>query len=179
MPRKKPADTKLPRNKSAQKRQAASKGRSRKVSAIPKGYQAVIPYLAVRDGSAALDFYQDVFGAKKLQEYRPDGHLSHAELKIGGAYLMLAEEDPKIEFNAPVKGKVTDSNMIYLDDVDDVVERAVHAGARLVSPVADLPFGDRSGTIVDPFGHRWMVSTHVEDVSPKEAERRMKDAHMS
>jgi PhnB protein len=173
MPSKKPADKKIPRDKSTQRRQAASKGRSHKVSAIPKGYQAVVPYLAVRDGAAAMDFYQEVFGARKVQEYREENRLSHAELKIGGAYLMLAEENPDIEFNAPTKGKVTDSNMLYLEDVDDVVERAVHAGARLVTPVADLPFGDRSGTIVDPFGHRWMVSTHIEDVSPKEAERRM------
>jgi len=179
MPRKKPANTKIPRNKSAQKREAAAKGRSRKVSAIPKGYQAVIPYLAVRDGTAALDFYQHVFGAKKLQEYRPGGRLAHAELKIGGAYLMLSEADPKQEFFAPKPGQVTDSTMIYLDDVDEVVERAVHAGARLVTPVVDMPFGDRSGTIVDPFDHRWMVSTHIEDVSPREAERRMKSAHMS
>jgi PhnB protein len=154
----------------------ASERHQHKVDAVPKGYQAVIPYLAVRDGSAALDFYQSVFGAQKVQEYREDNRLSHAELKIGGTYLMLAEENPKIEFNAPSPGRATDSNMIYLDDVDDVVERAVHAGARLVSPVADLPFGDRSGTIVDPFGHRWMVSTHIEDVSPKEAERRMRSA---
>jgi PhnB protein len=146
-----------------------------KVSAVPKGYQSVIPYLAVRDGTAALDFYQEVFGADKLQEYREGGRLAHAELKIGDACLMLAEEDPAQEFFAPTPGKVTDSNMIYLADVDDVVERAVQAGARVVSPVADQPFGDRSGTIVDPFGHRWMVSTHIEDVSPKEAERRMRE----
>jgi PhnB protein len=164
---------KLPSKKVA--REAAAR-RKHKVGAIPKGYQAVIPYLAVRDGAAALDFYQDVFGAKKLQEYRADGRLSHAELKIGGAYLMLSEADPAQEFNAPKPGSVTDSTMIYLDDVDDVVERAVHAGARLVTPVADQPFGDRSGTIVDPFDHRWMVSTHIEDVSPKGAERRMQAA---
>ena len=156
-------------------RQAAAR-RKRKVSAIPKGYQAVIPYLAVRDGAAALDFYQDVFGARKLQEYRAGGRLAHAELKIGGACLMLSEADPSQEFNAPRPGSVTDSTMIYLDDVDEVVERAVHAGARLVTPVTDLPFGDRSGTIVDPFDHRWMVATHVEDVTPKEAERRMRSA---
>ena len=166
----------LPSKKVA--REAAGR-HQHKVSAIPKGYQAVIPYLAVRDGSAALDFYQSVFGAEKVQEYREDNRLSHAELKIGGTYLMLAEENPQIEFNAPTEDKVTDSNMIYLEDVDEVVERAVHAGARLVTPVADLPFGDRSGTIVDPFGHRWMVSTHIEDVTPKEAERRMKSAGMS
>jgi PhnB protein len=167
---------KLPSKKVA--KQAAARRKGGKVSAIPKGYQAVIPYLAVRDGSAALDFYQDVFGAKKLQEFRPGGRLAHAELKIGGAYLMLSEADPKQEFNAPKPGQVTDSTMIYLDDVDRVVERAVHAGARIVTPVVDMPFGDRSGTIVDPFDHRWMVSTHVEDVSPKEAEKRMKAAHM-
>jgi PhnB protein len=168
---------KLPSKKVA--RQATAR-RKHKVSAIPKGYQAVIPYLAVRDGAAALDFYQDVFGARKLQEYRPDGRLSHAELKIGGAYLMLAEERPEQEFIAPSpKGKAGTSAMVYLDDVDEAVERAVHAGARVVSPVEDQPFGDRSGTIVDPFGHRWMVSTHIEDVSPKEAEKRMKAAHMS
>lgn len=172
-----PARKKLPTKKSAPKK-AAARRKSRKVSAIPKGYQAVIPYLAVRDGSAALDFYQEVFGAKKLQEYRPGGRLAHAELKIGGAYLMLSEADPSQEFNAPKKGQVTDSTMIYLDDVDDVVERAVHAGARIVTPVVDLPFGDRSGTIVDPFDHRWMVSTHIEDVSPKEAEKRMRAAGM-
>ena len=163
----------LPSRKAA--REAGAR-HQHKVSAVPKGYQAVIPYLAVRDGDAALDFYQSVFGAQKVQEYREDNRLSHAELKVGGTYLMLAEENPKIEFNAPTGDQVTDSNMIYLEDVDEVVERAVHAGARLVTPVADLPFGDRSGTIVDPFGHRWMVSTHIEDVSPAEAERRMRSA---
>lgn len=169
---------KLP-SKKVTKQAAARRNGRRKVNAVPKGYQAVIPYLAVRDGAAALDFYQDVFGAKKLQEYRPGGRLAHAELKIGGAYLMLSEADPKQEFNAPKPGQVTDSTMIYLDDVDEVVERAVHAGARIVTPVVDMPYGDRSGTIVDPFDHRWMVSTHIEDVTPKEAERRMKSAGMS
>jgi PhnB protein len=173
-----PTRKKSPTRKSAPKK-AAARRKGRKVSAIPKGYQAVIPYLAVHDGTAALEFYLEVFGAKKLQEYRPGGRLAHAELKIGGAYLMLSEADPSQEFNAPKRGQVTDSTMIYLDDVDGVVERAVHAGARLVTPVVDMPFGDRSGTIVDPFDHRWMVSTHVEDVSPKEAERRMRSAHMS
>ena len=173
-----PARKKLPTKRSFPKK-AAARRKASKVSAIPKGYQAVIPYLAVRDGAAALDFYQDVFGAEKLQEYRPGGRLAHAELKIGGAYLMLSEADPKQEFNAPKPGQVTDSTMIYLDDVDDVVERAVHAGARLVTPVVDMPFGDRSGTIVDPFDHRWMVSTHIEDVSPKEAEKRMKATHQA
>jgi PhnB protein len=173
-----PARKKLPTKKSLPKKAAARRKGRRKVNAVPKGYQSVIPYLAVRDGAAALDFYQEVFGARKLQEYRPGGRLAHAELKIGDAYLMLSEADPKQEFNAPKPGQVTDSTMIYLDDVDEVVERAVHAGARLVTPVVDMPFGDRSGTIVDPFDHRWMVSTHIEDVSPKEAERRMKSAGM-
>jgi PhnB protein len=167
--------SKLPSKKVT--KQASARRNGRKISAIPKGYQAVIPYLAVRDGAAALDFYQEVFGAKKLLEYRPGGHLAHAELKIGGAYLMLSEADPSQEFNAPKHGQVTDSTMIYLEDVDQAVERAVHAGARIVTPVVDMPFGDRSGTIVDPFDHRWMVSTHIEDVSPKEAEKRMRDAH--
>jgi PhnB protein len=155
---------------------AAARSKPRKVGPVPKGYHSVIPYLAVRDGAAALDFYQQVFGADKLMEYHEDGgRLAHAELKVGDAHLMLAEENPALGFHAPTPGSA--SVMVYLDGVDAVVERAERAGARVVSPVQDQVYGDRSGIIVDPFGHRWMVSTHVEDVTPREAERRMQAQH--
>ena len=151
---------------------------SRKVSAVPKGYHSVIPYLAVHDGNAALAFYQQVFGAIKLMEYREEGgRLAHAELKVGDAHLMLAEENPALGFVAPMHGAA--SIMIYLEDVDAALDRAKASGGRIASPPADQLYGDRSGILVDPFGYRWIVATHIEDVSPREAERRMKSLHQA
>ena len=161
-----------PARKPARKKNASAKRRG-KVSAVPKGYHSVTPYLAVRDGAEALDFYQRVFGAKKVMEFREDnGRLAHAELKVGDSHLMLAEQNLTLNFLAPTPGMA--SAMLYLPDVDAAVERAVAAGARIERPVADQFYGDRLGVIIDPFGHRWYVATHIEEVSPQEAKRRMK-----
>ncbi|HEY1992557.1 MAG TPA: VOC family protein [Gammaproteobacteria bacterium] len=174
---KKKARKKSPVRKASRKkapRSGAAKRRPpRKPGAVPKGYRSVTPYLAVRDGAAALDFYQQVFGARKLMEFREDnGRLAHAELQLGDSHVMLAEQNLSLNFLAPTPGMA--SAMLYLPDVDAVVARAVAAGARIERPVADQFYGDRQGVIIDPFGHRWYVATHIEDVSPAEAERRMK-----
>ena len=170
---KKKARKKSPAKKVSRKKTPAKRGKTRKVGPVPMGYHSVTPYLAVRDGAAALDFYQRVFGAKKLLEFREDnGRLAHAELMVGDSHLMLAEQNLTLNFLAPTPGMA--SAMLYLPDVDAAVERAVAAGARIERPVADQFYGDRLGVIIDPFGHRWYVATHIEEVSAKEMERRMK-----
>ena len=177
MPKKK-SRKKSPAKKASRKKASAKRAKARKVNPVPKGYHAVTPYLAVRDGNAALDFYQQVFGAKKLMEFREDsGRLAHAELMVGDSHLMLAEQNIALNFLAPTPGMA--SVMIYLPDVAAVVQRAVAAGARVERPVADQFYGDRQGVIIDPFGHRWYIATHIEEVSLEEAKRRMKAAAQS
>ncbi len=144
------------------------------VKAKPDGYHSVTPYLIVKDASGAIEYYKKAFGAKELFRISgPDGKLGHAELKIGDSIVMLADEAPQMGALAP--GTIGGSPvqlMLYVDDVDEVVPRAVAAGAKIVRPVADQFYGDRSGGIEDPFGHHWYVATHKEDVSPEEMKRR-------
>lgn len=166
--RKKSAAKKPARKKKVAKRRA-------KVSAIPKGYHSVTPYLAVRGARAAIDFYVKAFGAKELSVFQDGERIAHSELRIGDARLNLADENTELGFNAPPQGQASSTNlMLYLKDVDGAVERAVAGGAKLERPVADQFYGDRLGVIVDAFGYRWYVATHLEDVSDKELMRRMK-----
>lgn len=166
---RKSAAKKKPARKKAQPKRRA------KVSAVPKGYTSVTPYLAVRGARAAIDFYVKAFGAKELSVFQDGGRIAHAELRIGDARLNLADENRELGFNAPPEGQASSTNlMLYLKDVDGAVERAVAGGARLERPVADQFYGDRLGVIVDAFGYRWYVATHIEDVSDKELMRRMK-----
>ena len=145
------------------------------VAPIPAGYHSVTPYLIVKDAVKALDFYKRAFGATELLRLdNPDGTIAHGEFKIGDSPVMFAEamegyRDPKAIGGSPV------SFMIYVPDVDRVFARAIAAGATEQRPVADQFYGDRTGTLVDPFGHVWSIATHVEDVSPEEMDRRMAD----
>ena len=145
------------------------------VPPIPEGYTSVTPYLLVAGGPAALAFYQKAFGARILfQMPGPDGTLGHAEMQLGSARIMLADEKPATGHKGPRSlGGSSVGLLLYVEDVDAVVARAVAAGARVVEPVTDKFYGDRMGTLEDPFGHNWSVATHVEDVSPEEMERRM------
>jgi PhnB protein len=149
-----------------------------KVSYIPKGYNSVTPYLVVKGASQAIDYYKKVFGATEtVRMPGPDGTIGHAELKIGDSHIMLADETPSMgagHMSAATIGGSPVSLYVYLPNVDDVVKRATADGAKLLKPVQDQFYGDRSGFIQDPFGHLWGIATHIEDVSPEDMKERMK-----
>ena len=144
------------------------------VSAIPDGYHSVTPYLMVRDAVRALAFYRDAFGAVELMRFEANGRIAHAEVKIGDSHVMLADENPVEGYVGPqTLGGAGASLMLYVDDVDATFARALAAGATQRRAVADQFYGDRVGTLADPFGHVWSIATHREDVSIEEAKRRM------
>jgi PhnB protein len=149
-----------------------------KVQPIPQGYHAVTPYLYVRNGNAALDYYKRALGATELMRMPdPQGKIMHAELQIGDSRIMLSDETPERGQRSPqTLGGSPMGIHLYVDNVDALVKRAVDAGGKLLSPVQDHFYGDRSGQIEDPFGHTWFISTHTEDVSPEEMEQRMAKA---
>lgn len=151
---------------------------SNPVQPVPEGYHAVTPYLILSDAAKAIAFYREVFGATELcRMAKPDGKVGHAELQIGDSRIMLADECEAAHARSPLAiGDTSVSLALYIADVDAVVARAVAAGATLLMEVKDQFYGDRSGTLVDPFGHKWTVATHIEDVSPEEMERRAKEA---
>jgi PhnB protein len=149
-----------------------------KVAPVPAGYHTVTPYISVKGAAQALDFYQRAFDAQVLVRMDlPDGRVGHAEIKIGDSFVMLADEMPEmadaVAKSPQTLGGTTCGLMIYLDDVDTRFKRAVDAGATVKRPVKDQFYGDRTGTLQDPFGHVWTVGTHVEDVSPEEMKKRM------
>lgn len=148
------------------------------VKPIPDGYHTATPYLIIRGAADAIEFYQKAFGATELLRFpAPDGKIWHAEVKIGDSPIMLADEFPEMGHKSPqTLGGSPVSLMIYVDDVDTVFNRAVAAGASVKEAVSDKFYGDRIGTLTDPFGHVWHVSTHKEDVSVEEMERRAKAA---
>jgi len=152
-----------------------------KVSYIPEGYNSVTPYLIIKGAAQAIEYYKNVFGATEiLRMAQPDGTIGHAELQIGSSRIMLADENPKMGYSsATTIGTSPVSLYVYIPDVDRVVERAVAAGAKVLKPVQDQFYGDRSGFLQDPFGHFWGVATHVEDVSPQELEERAKKAQQA
>lgn len=145
------------------------------VKPIPDGYHAVTPYLIVKDAAKAIDFYKHAFNATELLRMPgPGGRIMHAELQLGDSVVMLADENPQMGYRAPgPDGGASVSLYFYDADVDATVHRAVAAGAVITRPVADQFYGDRNGTLVDPFGHVWSVGTHIEDVSAEEIQRRM------
>jgi PhnB protein len=149
-----------------------------KVSYIPKDYNSITPYLIIKGAAQAIDYYKKVFGATELFRMNgPDGKVGHAELKIGNSHIMLADENPSMgegHASAATVGGTPVSLYVYLPDVDRVVEKAKAEGAKILKPVEDQFYGDRNGFLQDPFGHLWMVATHIEDVGPKEMEERMK-----
>jgi PhnB protein len=146
--------------------------------AIPEGYHSLNPYLAVDDAASAIDYYKQAFGAKeKVIMPGPDGKIGHAELEIGDSIVMLADPNPQSATKSPSElGGSTGGLMLYTEDVDATVQKAVEKGATIVMQVEDMFWGDRFGTITDPFGHIWYVATHVEDVPPEEMEERAKTA---
>jgi PhnB protein len=146
----------------------------KKVSPIPKGYRTMTPYLMVKGAAQAIEFYKVAFGAKELMRMPgPNGTIGHAELQFGDCVVMLSDEAPGMGYVGPLSLGGTPVGLhLYLKDVDGVVARAVAGGAKLTRPIENKFYGDRSGTLEDPFGHRWTVSTHVEDVPPKEMELR-------
>jgi PhnB protein len=145
---------------------------------IPEGYPQVSPYLCIDDANAAIQFYSKVFDAtERMRMSTPDGKVAHAELQIGDSVIMLSDEFPEMDIRGPqALGGTPVTINVYVEDVDTVFNRAVDAGARALHPVEDQFYGDRSGQFEDPFGHRWSVSTNIEDVSPDEMARRAAEA---
>jgi len=147
------------------------------VNPIPAGYPGVTSYLIVRGAAKAIDFYQRAFGATEIFRLPMGDRVGHAEIKIGGGVVMLADEMPDMGHKSPqALGGTPVSLMFYVPDVDTVFARALAAGGTVVKPLQNQFYGDRSGTLTDPFGHVWTVATHVEDVAPDEMDRRMKKA---
>jgi PhnB protein len=149
-----------------------------KVKAVPAGYHTITPYFSVQGGAAAIEFYKKAFGAEEIYRFdMPDGRLGHAELQIGDSRLMLADEMPEvpeaIARSPKALGGTSFGLSLYVEDVDGRFERAVAAGAKVRRPVTNQFYGDRSGTVEDPFGHIWTLASRVEEVSLDEMKRRM------
>jgi PhnB protein len=152
------------------------------VKPIPEGYHTITPYLIISEAAKAIEWYKEAFAAQQtLRMEDPNtGKVGHAELKIGDSYIMLADEYPDMGYRSPkTLGGAGISLLLYVKDVDAVVKQAVGAGAKLERPVQDQFYGDRTGTIQDPFGHVWSIATHIEDVSPEEMLERSKKAFQS
>jgi PhnB protein len=147
------------------------------VSAIPAGYHSITPYIYVQGAANALAFYKKAFDAVELFRIdQPGGKIGHAEIKIGDSIVMLADEFPEMGARGPKSlGGSSFSLMIYLQNVDARFEQAVKAGAKVVRPVQNQFYGDRSGVVEDPFGHVWNLATHIEDIPPAEMERRAQE----
>ena len=144
------------------------------VQSRPEGYHSVTPYLLVDDAKAAIEYYAEAFNAKELFRLPMGDKIGHAEIMIGDSHVMLSDEWPDMNLRGPKsRGGPTASLMVYVDDVDAMFKRAVAAGATVERDVENQFWGDRTGTVVDPYGHRWMLATHVEEVPPEELERRM------
>lgn len=142
---------------------------------IPEGYHTATAYLYVKGAAKALDFYKTAFGATELVRMPgPGGRIMHAEIKIGDSPIMLADENPAIGAISPQTcGNTTVGMLIYVPDADAVFKKAFSAGAKVEREMTDQFYGDRSGTLIDPFGHRWNIATHTEDVTPEEMKARM------
>ena len=145
------------------------------VKPIPDGYHTATPYLIVKGAADAIEFYKRVFDATELFRVPgPGGVLMHAEIKIGDSIIMLADEFPQMDALGPKTiGGSPVGLMLYLTNVDEVFHRAIAAGAKEIRPLQNQFYGDRSGTVEDPFGHKWTIATHVEDLTPAEIEQRM------
>lgn len=150
------------------------------VKPIPEGYHSVTPYLSIKGAAEALEYYKKAFGAIELSRMEHDGKIGHAEIKIGDSPIMLADEFPEMDFVSPkTLGGSPVGLMIYVEDVDNIFKQAIEAGGVEKKPVQDQFYGDRSGTLTDPYGHVWTVATHKEDVSPEEIDKRLAAAKAS
>lgn len=160
------------------KARRAKARKARKVHYIPAGYHVVTPYLSVRGAGPSIDFYRKAFGAAEvLRVPGPEGKLRHAEIAIGGHHVMLSDEYPDMQFLGPeTRGGTTVHLHVYVRDVDALVARAVAAGAKLIREVKDQFYGDRSGSLQDPYGHIWHFATHKEDLSKAELRKRAEQA---
>ncbi|MFN7947499.1 MAG: VOC family protein [Blastocatellia bacterium] len=148
---------------------------SGKVKPIPEGYHTLTPYLIIRNAAQAIEFYKQALGAEEVFRMpMPDGKIGHAEMRIGNSMFMLADEMPEEGFSSPqtLNGTAV-SFMVYVEDVDAAFQRAVEAGAKELRPVKDQFYGDRTGTLADPFGHVWSIGTHVRDVTFEEMQKHM------
>ena len=147
------------------------------VQAIPAGYHSVTPYLLIRGAADAIAFYQKAFGAVEVMRLQgPDGRIGHAEIVIGDSHVMIADEHPELDFLGPQsRGGTSVTMLVYVQDVDHVFSQAIEAGATELRPVYDQFYGDRSGTVVDPWGHVWSLATRIEDVAAEEVQRRFQE----
>jgi PhnB protein len=148
------------------------------VRSIPEGYASVTPFLIISGAAEAIDFYIRVFDAEELMRFDgPNDTVAHAELQVGNSRIMVSDEHPQMGFRSPESvGGSGAGLMLYVDDVDRVFTRAIDAGAKTMQEVKDQFYGDRSGTLIDPFGHIWTIATHIEDVTEEEMQRRMEAA---
>ena len=148
------------------------------VKPIPEGYHSLTPYLIIDGAAEAMEYYKKAFGAVELFRMDHGGKIGHAEMKIGDSPFMLADEHPEMGYRSPkALGSTPVSLMIYVEDVDTVYKQAIDAGGKEVKALQDQFYGDRSGTLTDPFGHVWTVATHKEDVTSEEMEKRIAAAH--
>jgi PhnB protein len=149
------------------------------VKSVPDGYHTITPYLIINGAAQAIEFYKRAFGAAEtVRMPDPKGRIAHAEIKIGDSMIMLADEHHEMGYRGPrTLGGTSVSILLYVPDVDSVFDRAIKAGAKSQRPVADQFYGDRMGTLEDPFGHVWTIGTHIEDVSAEEMKRRMAALH--
>lgn len=148
------------------------------VKPIPNGFHTVTPYLIIKGAANAIEFYKRAFGAHELLRMTyPGGKVGHAEIKIGDSPIMMAEEHPEMGFRGPQSpGGSPVGILLYVEDVDARFKQALEAGAKEMRPLKDQFYGDRSGTLLDPYGHVWTLATHKEDVEPEECQRRFEAA---
>jgi len=147
------------------------------VKAIPDGYEGITPYLICKNAAAAMEFYKKAFGAEEILRMGEGDVVGHAEMKIGNAIFMMADEFPDMGAVSPQSlGGTPVSLYIYVEDVDEFTEKAIAEGLKVLKPVSDQFYGDRSGHFEDPFGHHWGFATHKEDLTPEELRGRMKAA---
>jgi PhnB protein len=144
------------------------------VQPIPEGYHSVTPYLIIRDAAAALDFYKRAFGATELMRLDHGGKVGHAEIQLGDSRIMLADEFPEMGAVSPQSlGGTPVGICLYVPNVDALFQQAVAAGGKVERALQNQFYGDRSGTIIDPFGHKWTIATHIEDLTPEQINERM------
>lgn len=148
-----------------------------KVKPIPDGYHTATPYLTVDGAAKAIDFYKKAFSATEVMRMEDGGKIHHAEIKIGDSHIMLSDSFPEMKCVSPTSlGGSPVTIMLYVENVDNVFNQAVDAGAKVDRPLADQFYGDRTGAVTDPFGHKWYIATHIEDVPPEEMKKRSEAA---